>query len=122
MRFLADQDVYQVTLEFLRTLGHHVLTAAELGMSRASDDDLLREATRQDRVFVTRDKDFGTLVFLQTQLSCGVILLRMSPPTMNECHAELRRVLSAYSDSEIRAYFWVVEPGQHRRRALRVRS
>ena len=29
MRFLADQDVYGVTIQFLRGLGHEVVTAAE---------------------------------------------------------------------------------------------
>jgi hypothetical protein len=29
MRLLADQDVYGVTIQFLRGLGHEVATAAE---------------------------------------------------------------------------------------------
>jgi hypothetical protein len=42
MNFLADQDVYAATIEFVRGLGHDVVTAAQLGMSRADDSDLLR--------------------------------------------------------------------------------
>ena len=36
MRFLADQDVYQVTIEWLRNEVHDVVTAKELGMERTS--------------------------------------------------------------------------------------
>jgi predicted nuclease of predicted toxin-antitoxin system len=68
MRFLTDQDVYRVTLELLRQLHHDVLTAAELRMSRASDEELLREALRRGCLFLTRDKDFGALVFLGAEL------------------------------------------------------
>ena len=45
MRFLADQDVYRVTVEFLRHLGHSVVTASEAGLHRASDQDLLARAS-----------------------------------------------------------------------------
>lgn len=34
MRFLADQDVYAVTLKFLNGLGHDVATAAQLASCR----------------------------------------------------------------------------------------
>ena len=41
MRFLLDQDVYALTARFLRELGHDIVTAAELGLSRAADTVLL---------------------------------------------------------------------------------
>ncbi len=56
MKFIADQDVYAMTVSFLRGLGHNVLTAADLGMSKAKDFQLLRTAHDQGRIFVTRDR------------------------------------------------------------------
>ena len=35
MRFLADQDVYAVTINFLKASGNEVVTAAQLGMAQA---------------------------------------------------------------------------------------
>lgn len=32
MRFLSDQDVWQVTVNFLRALGHEVQRAADVGL------------------------------------------------------------------------------------------
>src|SRR5579862_7901261 len=34
MRFLADQDVYAITIQFLSRLGHDVTPAADLGLAR----------------------------------------------------------------------------------------
>ena len=65
MRLLTDQDVYAVTVRFLRALGHDVATAAEEGISKSPDADLLRSAQAAGRVFVTRDRDFGGLVFVE---------------------------------------------------------
>ena len=38
MRFLLDQDVYDLTARFLVDTGHDVLRVAEIGMARASDE------------------------------------------------------------------------------------
>jgi predicted nuclease of predicted toxin-antitoxin system len=113
MRFLTDQDVYATTVRFLTGLGHDVATAALLGMSQAEDAELLRAAHQQTRVLVTRDRDFGSLVFVQGG-GAGVIYLRMTPSTQNAVHAELERVLTLYSEGELQNSFVVVEAGRHR--------
>jgi predicted nuclease of predicted toxin-antitoxin system len=117
MRFLTDQDVYAGTVQLLRGLEHDVATAAELGLAQASDTDLLQTATARGRIFVTRDRDYGNLVFVQA-VGTGVVYLRILPSTLPAVHAELERVLSLYSEAELLQSFIVVEPGRHRLRKL----
>jgi predicted nuclease of predicted toxin-antitoxin system len=118
MRFLADQDVYAVTSNFLRGLGHDVTLASEIDMAAADDAQLLRVAGEQLRTCVTRDRDFGALVFIQGR-GPGVIYLRILPSTLKAVHEELRRVLTLYTEEELRASFVVIEPGRHRIRKPR---
>jgi predicted nuclease of predicted toxin-antitoxin system len=119
MRLLTDQDVYAATVQYLRGLNHDVTTAAETDMSRAEDSDLLRLARAEGRVFVTRDRDYGGLVFARS-LGMGVLYLRVLPSTLVAVHAELGRVLSLYNEKELFDSFVVVEPGRHRvRKAAR---
>ncbi len=117
MSFLTDQDVYAVTVRFVSSLGHDVVTAAQLGLAQAEDAELLRLAQEQGRILVTRDRDYGGLVFVQGS-GTGVIYLRMLPSTQDAVHAELERVLTLYDEQELRASFIVVEPGRHRIRKL----
>jgi predicted nuclease of predicted toxin-antitoxin system len=117
MKFLTDQDVYITTVRHLRDLGHDVITASEIGFSQADDIDLLKKANEQNRVFITRDRDFGGLVFVE-RLGSGVIYLRMQPSTQNAVHEELKRMLKIYSEDELKKAFIVVEPGRHRFRRL----
>ena len=117
MKFLADQDVYAITIAFLRGLGHDVVPAAQLGLAQAEDLELLRVAHEQGRILVTRDRDFGALVFVQGS-GPGVIYVRILPSTQNAVHAEFERVLTLYSEQELQASFVVIEPGRHRRRKL----
>lgn len=117
MRLLTDQDVYGLTVRLLRDLGHDAVTVREAGLSQATDVDLLSHAAQQGRILVSRDRDFGNLVFLQ-RLGAGVLYLRVSPSTTTAVHAELKRVLKSYTEEELRGAFVVVEPGRHRFRRL----
>ena len=44
MRLLTDQDLYYMTIEWLRAEGHDVVTARELDLHQASDEELLRQS------------------------------------------------------------------------------
>ena len=117
MKLLLDQDVYMVTARLLKALGHEVVTAADIGRSRAPDEELLTIAQEQGRLFVTRDRDFGSLVFVRG-CGTGVIYLRLEPATLQAVHEELARVLQSYAEEALHNAFVVVEPGRHRFRRL----
>jgi predicted nuclease of predicted toxin-antitoxin system len=117
MKLLLDQDVYAATARFLLDLGHDVVLVASIGLSRAQDQEILRVAQEQKRVLVTRDRDFGNLVFVR-ELGAGVIYLRVLPSTLNAVHAELERVLNLHTETQLAQAFVVIEPGGHRIRRL----
>jgi predicted nuclease of predicted toxin-antitoxin system len=118
MRFFCDQDVYRLTVEFLISLGHDVLTAADVGMSQAVDREILRFAATHSRILITRDKDFGSLVFSRMFSHSGVILLRVTPLTLSDIHTELARFLSLQAEEVIQRSFVVVEKDRHRIRRI----
>lgn len=117
MKFLLDQDIFAITRKFLEELGHNVISAADLGLAQAADTELLNVAQEQQRIFVTRDRDFGSLVFVKN-MGSGVIYLRILPSSLHEGHKELETVLGLYSEDELEKAFVVVEPGRHRFRKL----
>ncbi len=117
MKFLADQDVYSSTIAYLTSHGHDVLRAAQAGLAQAEDAELLRVAHEQIRILVTRDRDFGALVFGK-RVGPGVIYLRILPSTVNAVHTELGRVLTLYTEKDLQNSFVVIDPGQHRIRRL----
>jgi predicted nuclease of predicted toxin-antitoxin system len=100
MKFLLDQDVYAITARFLLALTYDVVTAAEIGLSQATNAVLLRHAQEHGRILVTRDRDFGALVFVE-DAGKGVTYLRTLPATMDACHQEFVTVLRSYSDSTL---------------------
>jgi len=117
VKLLLDQDVYETTARFLINLQHDVVRVAELGMARAADEENLRKALELNRIFVTRDRDYGNLVFVKG-IKSGVIYLRILPSNINQVHDELERVLNLYDEQELKLAFVVVEADKHRFRRI----
>lgn len=117
MNLLLDQDVYEVTARFLVSVGHDVLRVGEIGMARASDEENLIKAIELERIFITRDRDYGNLVFVKG-IRCGVLYLRILPSDRDDVHTELDRVLKDYDKDDLRNAFVVVEAGKHRFRRI----
>jgi predicted nuclease of predicted toxin-antitoxin system len=117
MRFLLDQDVYASTQQLLHSLGHDVLPVADIGLAEADDEVLLQTAHQLGRIFVTRDRDYGNLVFVKAH-GAGVIYLRIRPSIELVTHIQLEQVLTSYTETELQKAFVVVEPGGHRFRRL----
>lgn len=122
MKFLTDQDVYQLTIEFIKGLGHEVVRVKDVGLSTASDEKILTYALSQKLILITRDNDYGALVFLKRKKHYGVIFLKIEPRYVDIVHRELKRILIEHSKEGLAGCFVVAEPGRHRIRMLLKRS
>ena len=118
VKFLLDQDVYGMTVKFLAKQNFDVVSVSQLGLSRAPDTEVLSTAQSQGRILITRDRDYGNLVFVQS-LGAGVIYLRILPSSASAVHNELLRVIEKYSAAELSNAFVVVEDNGHRFRTIR---
>lgn len=83
MRILADENLDSPIVTWLRAQGHDVLWAAET-LSGMDDEGLCHHAATGDRIIVTRDRDFGRLVYRQGIAVPGVLLLRVTAPSADE--------------------------------------
>jgi len=118
MLFLVDQDVYKITIEFLKNEGHDAIPVKEVGLEQSPDRVLLQKAKEMDRIFITRDKDFGNLVFFEKEVTSGVFLIRGESSEIKFIHKELKKVLKNHTEEELKRSFCVVESGRHRIRKL----
>ena len=88
MNFLTDENIGLEVVNYLREIGHDVISAIEESPS-ADDTFLLKKAFRQKRILITSDKDFGALIYKESLPHKGVILLRL----VDETNASKIRVL-----------------------------
>ncbi|WP_353683696.1 DUF5615 family PIN-like protein [Thermodesulfovibrio sp. 3907-1M] len=60
MRFLADENLFEPIIEYLREQGHDVLSIRGR-LSGIKDDEVYKIACQQNRIIITMDKDFSKI-------------------------------------------------------------
>ena len=76
MKFLIDNALSPRVADGLPTAGHDVRQVRELGLAAADDEELSNLATADDRIIVSADTDFGTLLALRQGSKPSLILFR----------------------------------------------
>jgi predicted nuclease of predicted toxin-antitoxin system len=112
VRFLADESCDFSVVRALRSAGHEVLAVAEL-TGGADDLAVMEMATREGRVLLTEDKDFGQLVYARSQQSGGVIFIRY-PSNARKTLSKAVVSLVSETQEELLGRFVVMSPGRVR--------
>lgn len=117
LHFLADESCDYGVVRALRAQGFDVFAVSDL-TTRSIDRELIELASRERRILLTEDKDFGWLVFVSHASSARVILIRFPGDARDTLARTIVRLVQEHGPSLFDA-FVVVQPGyvriRHRR-------
>lgn len=116
MRFFADEGVDLQIVNRLRKEGHDVLYAAE-DIAGTDDEKILQLANQEDRILMTRDKDFGELAYRDKKVHAGIILNRLFELSSERKAEIVSKVVRDFGEELIGA-FTVIQPGKIRMRKM----
>lgn len=102
MLFLADESCDAIIVRTLRALNHDVIYIAEAAR-QATDDDILHQALREQRILITEDKDFSQLVFRDRRPSFGIILVRIPAVQRQRKDDRISMLVNNHAEELIRA-------------------
>ena len=72
MRFLVDECAGPAAASWLRGLGHDVYSIFDESPG-LDDGSIIAQASAENRILITADKDFGDIVYRDQSSHCGVV-------------------------------------------------
>jgi predicted nuclease of predicted toxin-antitoxin system len=88
LRLLIDNALSPSLADKLREAGHEALHVRERGMQASTDEEIFELAGSEDRVLVSADTDFGTILALRRSARPSVIIFRRTSGRRPEAQAK----------------------------------
>jgi len=117
LKFIIDVGVGKKVEDFLYKSGYDVLSVREINPSM-SDSKIIGIASKNNRIIITMDKDFGELVYNSGLKHTGILLLRTENCSADKKIIILSEILRNYS-SELEENFCVFSKDRLRIRKKR---
>ena len=114
MNIFADECVYQVTVTLLRSQGHDIVTAQEVGLAGKADEEILAYATRHERVLLTIDLDFSNLRHYPPKSHHGIIVAKIRPRNAKAVHRVLEHMLNHVEADRLNKSLVIVDQNKYR--------
>jgi predicted nuclease of predicted toxin-antitoxin system len=118
VKFLVDMPLSPAVARWLEQEGHDAVHAYDIGLSHASDEEVLHKAREEERVVVTADLDYPRLLALSGAGGPGLILFRGGDYGEKQIIELMGRVMASIPAPEFSSSVIVVDKKRIRKRRL----
>ena len=78
MKFLIDNALSPIIARGLLDAGHDAIHVRDIGMAAASDPEIFELAIKDNRILISADTDFGSLLAFRESAKPSFILFRQT--------------------------------------------
>ncbi|HNQ93179.1 MAG: DUF5615 family PIN-like protein [Anaerolineales bacterium] len=109
MKFLIDMPASPDLVAWLQERGHETVHAKNINLETASDSIIMNRAATEERIVITANLDFGTLLAQSKRDTPGVILFRGGNYSEAEMRELVARVLETVKPDALKRSIAIVD-------------
>ena len=109
MKFLIDMPASPELIPWLQEKGHEAIHVKDVNLATATDSTIMAQAVDEERIVITADLDFGTLLAQSGNDAPGVILFRGGNYSEAEMRDLVARVLQTVKPDVLKHSIAVVD-------------
>jgi predicted nuclease of predicted toxin-antitoxin system len=121
VKILANENLYEPIIDYLRAQGHEVLSCRSRELSGASDDVVYRKAVDEGRVIVTMDKDFLKMRRFPPDACGGIIVVKIYRWSVADATRMFRQSFEQLNEEAVKGKLVIINPDGVRTRSPRRR-
>ena len=101
MKLFANENLFEPIIDYLRSLGHDVLSIRDSGLSGISDDEVYQRACKEKRVIITMDKDFSRIFRFPPEKCGGIVVVKIYKRTVDETLSIFKKYYKFIQEKDI---------------------
>lgn len=121
MKLLLDQGLAHQTASLLKADGIDALHVSDIGLSSASDKEIITQAKILKRIIVTFDTDFHALMALSGETFPSVIRIRIENLKRNEQYLMIKDIIKGSQKNLEKGVLMTVQKNKIRVRYLPIK-
>jgi predicted nuclease of predicted toxin-antitoxin system len=101
MKMFANENLFDPIINYLKGIGHDVLSIRDSGLSGISDDKVYHQACKEKRVIITMDKDFSRMFRFPPEKCGGIIVVKIYKRTVDETLSIFKKFYESIKEEDI---------------------
>ncbi|MFP3872547.1 MAG: DUF5615 family PIN-like protein [Candidatus Natronoplasma sp.] len=119
IRFFLDENMPKSSAEILKDLGFEVEHARTAGFRGKTDEEIAKYAKEQGAVLVTKDLDFGNMLWYPKGSHYGLLIIRLPHDySAKQITSKLKEFISNIDVEELVDHITILELGRYRVREI----
>lgn len=101
MNIIANENVFEPIIEFLKSKGHSIISVRDSPLSGASDDEIYELAIKDKLIILTMDKDFSRMVRFPPERCGGIIVVKLYRMTVDKTTEVFKQYFKSLDEEKI---------------------
>lgn len=110
MKIFANENLFDPIIEYLRSIGHDVLSIREAGLCGISDDEVYQLACKENRMIITMDKDFSRMFRFPPEACGGIIVVKIYRRKVDETLNIFKKYYMDVKEEDMKGKLVIITP------------